>query len=415
MITLIRFELLRIARDRRFWFWSLFGVPVLVPLSIVLLGFLVASSGTVKPTEIRPIVAVDQASLQLREGLEGVGFEILTPDDVEESIVLGNATVGIVDLQIDPDLPIEATLLFSGQGYQLPAYQTVESYLRELSSQRREQLIENLNFDGPSFDILLKPIELQNRRVRDRLPSGLTQLTVLLWSSLLVFPYLLYSWNSGSRATQDRESGYLSPLTSSTLPNYQWILARWAALTTLAGGLLVFSTLLLVLYISAYSVTAEWLVSNGILEGLSDASSRSVASYLVGVPEMWHKTSVLDLILVFFLAGIQLAATCAIVLWASLKSTSLAQYRLLELLPFALVFFLPLMALGMSGTESSTPFWIPGLNVVVMIQAILLQSMDGLSVFLSTLAVLISNASLALVFIALTVYLFRGEKVWSSL
>jgi len=339
--TLIRLELLRVVRDRRFWFFALVGVPVLLPALVVLLAFAMASTGAVEPQAVRPIVAttvIDEAFLDELAELGSTAQPLGSRVAVIEAIRNGQYSVGLVDVALEPGQTIKATLLASTGGRQLLAYTDLKQNLQSVAKQRRGALIEELSFDGPSFDLLLEPMIIDEERVPDRLPSGLVQIVTVIWCALLLFPYLLLTWNGGSRVVTDRTAGYLAALNASALAPWRWLTVRWLTLSTIGASLLLFSVVLLTLYMRAFGTVADMLVSEGILEGLSEATALKSQAYLVDAIRIWRETSFVSMSLWVVVGIAQLAAVAALVLWGSVTAASLAQYRLFELLPFAVVF-----------------------------------------------------------------------------
>lgn len=415
MITLIRLELLRIARDRRFWFWSLVGVPIILPAVLVVFLFAIASFGTVEPQAVRPVLATDAQDEQVLKGLEEAGIpyqQLPTRQAVVEGVTDGLYSVGLVNLSLDPGAPLAATLVSQGRGAELPVYRNVEAAIERIAVQRRKDLIDSLDFHGPSFDLLVDPLLLSEERAPNRLPSGLSQVVALMWGSMLVFPYLLLTWNGGSRAVTDRQSGYLAALNASAMPAWKWLLARWTTLSSVGAVLLLFSAALFLLYMRAYAAVADLLVAEGVLEGLSEYSALSAKAYLVHAVSIWRETSFVSLFFWVLLAVFQLAAICALVLWGSVKASSLAQYRLFELLPFAIIFLLPLVGLGALGSGVGPGAWIPGLNTVLSIEHVVSGGLPSMSFFSSAGISLFVNALLAAAFLSLSVLAVRNERLW---
>jgi hypothetical protein len=416
MMTLIRLELLRVARDRRFWFWSLIGVPVLLPAAVMLLAFAMASFGTVESQPVRPVIATsanDEGFLSLIDAA-GLDYERFNESShVVDAVSQGLHSVGIVDVTMDPGEPLSATLVSLGSGRHLPIYQRVEDTLYEISVGRRNDLMDSLAFDGPSFELLLEPMVLSTQVAPDRLPSGLRQVVTMLWVSLLLFPYLLLTWNGGSRAVSDRLSGYLAPLNACSMSPWKWLVARWSALSVVGGALLLFSAVLFALYMRAYSTVADMLVAEGILQNLSDQASSTARAYLVDAVAMWRDTSLLSLLLWLFVGFFQLSTAVALVVWGSVKAASLAQYRLFEMLPFAVIFVLPLMGFGALGSGITSASWIPGLNTVLSIEHLVSGTMPGVAFFSATGLSLLSNALTVVVFLFLGAMAMRNEKLWA--
>jgi hypothetical protein len=417
MRTLIRLELMRVARDRRFWFWSLVGVPVLLPALVVLLAFAMASTGTVEPTVVRATVAttVDDAAFLSALESRGLPAETLhSRAQVIAAITAGEYSAGLVDVALDPGQPLKATLLAAGDGRQLPVYQQLEASLHDIARERRTALIDELSFDGPSFELLMEPITIAEERVPDRLPSGLVQVVTLLWFAMLLFPYLLLTWNGGSRAVTDRMSGYLAALNASAMAPWKWLTVRWLTLSTIATALLLYSAVLFGVYMAAFGTVADMLVAEGVLEGLSEGAAIKAQAYLVDGVRIWRETSFLSFVLWLVVAALQLSAACALVLWGSVTAGSLAQYRLFELIPFAVVFLFPLMGLGALGTGLNVSAWVPGLNTVLSAQHAVTGGLPGVEFFAATgIAVLVSGL-VVITCLLLGNLSMRNERLWAG-
>lgn len=417
MRTLIRLELLRVLRDRRFWFWSLVGVPVLLPALVVLLAFAMASTGTVEPKVVRTSVATTVTDEVLLEELSSAGLPVdrlESRDALSASITNREYSVGLVDVVFEPGQPLQATLLSAGDGNQLPVYKQLEDALHAIAKSRRAELIDDLSFDGPSFDLLLSPIHVEEERVPDRLPSGLVPVVTLVWGALLLFPYLLLTWNGGSRAVTDRTSGYLSALNASAMPPWKWLTVRWLTLSIIAAGLLLYSSVLFGLYMRAFGSIADMLVAEGILEGLSEGASLKAQAYLVDAVRIWRETSFFSWSLWMLVGAFQLSAACALVLWGSVTASSLAQYRLFELLPFVLVFILPMLGLGALGTGINGSAWVPGLNTVLSIQYAISGGLPGVEFFAATGLATLVSIFVAVVFLSLSLLSLRNERLWAG-
>jgi len=417
MRTLIRLELLRVARDRRFWFWSLVGVPVLLPALVVLLAFAMASTGTVEPTVVRATVATTVDDAAFLASLESRGLPAETLESraqVISSITAGEYSAGLVDVSLQPGQPLKATLLAAGDGRQLPVYQQLEASLHDIARERRTELIDELSFDGPSFELLMEPIAIAEERVPDRLPSGLVQVVTLLWCATLLFPYLLLTWNGGSRGVTDRMSGYLAALNASSMAAWKWLTVRWLTLSTIATALLLYSAVLFGVYMAAFGTVADMLVAEGVLEGLSEGAAIKAQAYLVDGVRIWRETHFLSFLLWLIVAALQLSAACALVLWGSVTAASLAQYRLFELMPFAVVFLFPLMGLGALGTGLNVSAWVPGLNTVLSVQHAVTGALPGVEFFAATgIAVLVSGLVVTTCLLLGNLSM-RNERLWAG-
>lgn len=415
-MTLIRLELLRVGRDRRFWFWSLVGVPILLPATVLVFAFAMASFGTVESQVVRPVVATTATNQELLSDLHATGIDTRNFDDRAElvsALTAGDFSVGLVDVSIEPGQPLSATLIAVGQARQLPIYESLKSALERISLARRTKLMDSLDFDGPSFDLLLQPIVIAEERAPDRLPSGLRQVVTLVWCALLLFPYLLLTWNGGSRAVTDRLSGYLAPLNSCSMSPWKWLVARWAALSVVGTALLFFSAALFALYMRAYSTFADWMVAEGALQSLSEQALLAARAYLVDAVAIWRNTSVLSFFLWLLVGAVQLSAASALVIWGSVKAATLAQYRLFELLPFTVVFLLPFLGMGALGSEIGSSSWVPGLNTVLSIEYLVAGDLPGFLFFASTAAAVLSNILTTVVFLLLGAWALRNEKLWA--
>jgi len=416
MMTLIRLELLRVARDRKFWFWALLGVPVLLPAVLLLLVFAMASSGTVEPTAVRAaVVTTFTDELFLSELSErGVETESLpSKEAISSALANREYSVGLVDVSLNPGQPIRATLLAPTGVKQLPVYEGLEQALLDIAQSRRTALIDELSFDGPSFDVLVEPIVVLEERVPDRLPSGLLQVVTLVWCSMLLFPYLLLTWNGGSRAVTDRLSGYLAPLNASAMAPWKWLIARWVALSSIGAGILVYSAVLFSLYMRAYGTVADMIVAEGVLDNLSEGAALSAQAYLVDAVRIWRETSLLSFTLWLLVGILQLATACSLVIWGSVTAASLAQYRLFELIPFAVVFLLPMMGLGALGTGFGAASWVPGLNTVLTVEHVVTGSLPGVAFFSSAAAVFAVSLLLVSTSLSLATLSLRNERLWA--
>lgn len=413
MIDLIRLELRRIRRDKRFWFWALVGVPVLLPALIFMLAFAMASFGTVEPAKVRALVATNVESAELLGTLDTAGLPyewFATTDEVKQALQLGSYSIGLTDEILEPGRPMSVTVLTAtntGDGLR----QAMIDALQQFALSRRTELVDSLDFDGPSFDLLLTPLELTQNRVPDRLQPGLLQVVTLVWSALLLFPYLLLSWNASTRLVTDRLSGYLSPLTASALSPWHWLIARWSSLVVVAGALLVYSVLLFSLYMRAYATFADWAVAQGILEGLSDDASRSAAAYLVHVVAIWRETSLVSMVLWMFIAYLQLMSLAALIVWGSMRAPSLSSARLYELLPFSVVFLLPMMGLGALGYGIGVTAWVPGLGSVLSAEYMVTGSLPDSTFFAALGISLLSNLTIIVGFIALARLALKNERL----
>lgn len=413
MIDLIRLELRRIRRDKRFWFFALVGVPVLLPALVMMLAFAMASFGTVEPTKVRAQVATNVDSTELLEVLAAADLaydSFASADDVRQALQAGSHAIGLIGVDLQPGRPMTATVLTASKTSD-SLHQGIRETLRNFALSRRTELVESLDFDGPSFDLLLAPIELEQERVPDRLPPGLLQVVTLVWSALLLFPYLLLSWNASTRLVTDRLSGYLSPLTASALSPWHWLIARWSSLAIVAGALLVYSAILFSVYMRAYATFADWIVAQGVLEGLSGDAGRTAAAYFVHSVTIWRETSIVSLILWLFIAYLQLLSLAALIVWGSMRAPSLSSARLYELLPFIIVFLLPMLGLGALGYGIGWTAWVPGLGSVLSTEYMLTGNLPDARFVAAFGIALVSNAAIIVAFIALSRLALRNERL----
>ena len=417
MITIFRLELLRVARDRRFWFFALIGVPVLLPLAVILLAVTFASSGTVEPATVRATVAVTPESSAMTDFFResGVPVEVFeTRDQVAAEIQAGRFTVGVVDIIEQPDAPMSATVLANVQSRTQPVYRQVHSVLRDYAASRRQSLIDSLDFVGESFDLLVSPIEVFQEPVPYRITSGLVPLVTVIWGMLLVFPYLLLTFNGGAKMLTDRLEGYLSPVTSSALPAWQWLLSRWFALSTVGAVLLAYSAALFVVYMWFYGKAADVLVAQGVLEGLSEVAALGARAYLVDMVALWRETSLISYLLWILVAFVQISALCALLVWGAARSSSLPQFRIFELVPFLLVFIVPLAGLGAIGNGFGVGSWLPGLNMVLSAEYIVAGGLPGSTLLIALGLVLVTNLVFIAACLAPAAMALRREALWSS-
>ena len=417
MITVLRLELLRVVRDRRFWFIALLGVPVLLPLAVVLLAVTFASTSTVEPTAVRASVAVTDESPAMLGYFEASGLPVevfSSRDQVAAEIQAGTFSVGVVDVVDEPDAPMSAVLLANVQSRTLPVYRNAEAAVRGYAATRRQSLIDSLDFVGESFDLLVDPIQLSEEPVPYRLRSGLVPLVTVIWGMLLVFPYLLLSFNGGSKLLTDRLEGYLSPVNSSALSSWQWLLARWLTLTTVGAVLLLYSAILFSVYMWFYGKAADVLVAQGVLANLSEAAAIGAAAYLVDMVALWRETSLLSYVLWILAAVVQIAALCALLLWGAARSASLAQFRIFELLPFLVVFLVPLAGLGALGTGFGVASWLPGLNLVLSVEHVVAGGLPDGTLMLALAVVVMTNIAFIAACLVPAALVLRRERLWSA-
>lgn len=416
MRTIIHLELLRIFRDKKYWFWACIGVPILMPVAMLILGFSMASLGTVEKKTVQPILAVHTDNEKMLAHLSEQG---LTPqifdsrEEIDHALTHGKYSVALVDVIADPEKMVEATVLSIGDSKNLPLYQNTLDAVDGFAMKQRQSLIDSLDFSGPSFDVLLNPVTLKEVKLPDRLPPGLLQIVVLLWSALLLFPYLVLTWNGGSRLVTDRMGGFLSPINSSSLAPWRWLVARWLTLSAMASLLLLFSLGLFTLYMRAYGAAAGIMVNEGVLDNLSSGTAETASAYLVDLVAMWSETSFLSIFLWALLGIFQLSAACALVIFGSVRSASLAQYRIYELLPFMIVFVIPMIGLGALGTGIGTTSWIPGLNTVLSLEHVVSGGLPGVAFFASAAIALLTNVLLIVSFLGLAVLGLRNERLWA--
>jgi len=416
MRTIIQLEFLRIVRDRKYWFWACVGVPILIPALFVVIGFSMASLGSVDTARVKPQVAVQSPNVDFVGFLTDEGLDPVTYADremVDDALSRGLHEVALIDNGSVPEKTVQITVLSIDGSKYSPIYLAAVAASEQFAMNQRATMIEELNFSGPSFDVLLQPIALNEETMPDRLTPGLLQIVVLLWGALLLFPYLVLTWNGGSRLVIDRSSGYLSPINSSSLAPWRWLIARWLTLSAVASLLLVFGLVMLTFYMRAYGGIAQLLVDNGILDSLSSETGKTATSYLVHLVALWRETSVVSLLLWSLLGALQLAAACALIIYGSVKASSLAQYRIYELLPFLVIFVLPMLGLGALGNGLSSSTWVPGLNTVLSLEHVVSGALPGAAFFSSAGVSFLSNLLLTAVFLGLAIWGLRNERLWA--
>ena len=156
------------------------------------------------------------------------------------------------------------------------------------------------------------------------------------------------------------------------------------------------------------------LVAEGILNGLSENAALSAKAYLVDAVRIWRETSFLSFFLWLIVGVVQLSAACALVLWGSVTASSIAQYRLFELLPFAVVFLLPLIGLGALGTGINASAWAPGLNAVLTVQYAVTGSLPDVSFFAAAGIVVLVNLLLTATWLLAANLSMRNERLWAG-
>jgi hypothetical protein len=164
----------------------------------------------------------------------------------------------------------------------------------------------------------------------------------------------------------------------------------------------------------AFGTIADMMVAEGVLQSLSEGASLKAQAYLVDAVRIWRDTSILSWSLWMLVGFFQLSAACALVLWGSVTASSLAQYRLFELLPFVVVFVVPMLGLGALGTGINGSAWVPGLNTVLSIQYAVNGSLPGVEFFVATGLAALVSLFVVVTFLSLSNLSLRNERLWAG-
>lgn len=204
------------------------------------------------------------------------------------------------------------------------------------------------------------------------LDRRLVVLVALAWSSLLLLPYFQLARAGSASIVNDRLGGLLLGVSSGLLSARGWVFSRWLVLAALGSALVLYYAALLLVFMWGYCALADRLVSGGLIEQLSSGQAEQARFALVEFISAWREVSWTTLLPMLLLALVQSATMAAILLLGSTLSSGIATSRLFELVPFALMFFLPFLALGsVTGAEVGSAVVITGLNTVFALAAVL--------------------------------------------
>lgn len=391
IFSAFRYEWRRMAGHRGFWFWSLFGVPFLLPALLGLVAVLIAVAhvGPPKPVPTDPaaraIPLLDQWAPPLQSALEAQGVEtrrVDAPADLDRAPLAllarrdGDGSQHLV-VRVAPDRARSPARLLEQSEAAVEAYQR----------QRVATLLDPLPLsEAERAAIERRPtVALQwPSRASDR---RLVVLVAIFWSSLILLPYLQLARAGSSSVVNDRLGGLLIGVSSGLLSPRGWAVSRWMVLAALGVVLVAYYALLLFGWMWAYSHLADRLVEAGLIERLSTHQATQARFALIELVAAWRSLSWIQWGPLLGLALVQSVTIAALLLLGSSLASSVASSRIFELIPFSLVFFLPFLVLGTVGRDFAMPSaFATGLNSVLAMAAVLREGPATLALPLVLLA-----------------------------
>ena len=378
---LTRFEVLRLVRDRSYWFWSLVGIPILAPLLILSLSAVTmlattASSGTGvqsdKSTGFVLSVYVDPELLPLPFPDSQIDLEMISVSDALEGVKRD----AIVSLSAsDGRVAAEVSLNRRLRPFQV---NLVRSWLVALETTLSSQQRSAAGLSEDAFDRIENPLLVTYANTpRDEMPMSST-LALVLWFSIALLPYLQIARIGSTAVATDQLHGALWPLSTASAPLTAWIFARWAALCVVASCLLVYYAILATGWLCLYGAASDWFVGAGGFESLSPSRALEVRRYLVDLVTAWRSFGVPEMAAWLLVTLLQLYVLAAAILALSIKASTVERARLLETLPFMIVLFLPLVfhsAIADGLTQGLS--WIPSVSVLATATELQLASPNG--------------------------------------
>jgi hypothetical protein len=405
ILAAVRYEWRRLTSQRRFFFWALIGIPFVLPIGLGLVTLLLALSVLGPPPAARvagqpAVVLIDEWSPPLGPALAGAGvgtrpprIGTAAPDSLDAELRDGRAAAVLYARR---DASGEQALRLRVASPQA----AVPTRLREqidaaLAAYQTDRLASALS------PLALGPAERAALTARPRLAIESTApstdptrllLVAVAWSALIVLPYMQLARSSAAAVVSDRLSGVLLGVAGGLLSARGWVLARWLVLARLALILVLYYAGLIALMLWGYAALADRLVEGGILEQFGSAQRESVRFALVDLVAALRALTVSDVLPVLALGIVQAATLAALLLLGSTLAGSVAGSRLLELVPFALAFLLPFLALsGIASATLGPPALVTGLNSLVAMASLW---RDGVAAAAPTLlVVLLANAA----------------------
>jgi Na+-transporting methylmalonyl-CoA/oxaloacetate decarboxylase gamma subunit len=379
-----RYEARRFLSHKAYILWSLVVVPFVLPIVLGFVTVLLAVSlrGPPKPvvtSAAAPTLALlDQWSPQLApwlaaEGVVTVPFAAGAQVELESDLRAGRRPFALLALRdptgqqtlvvrVAPDESRPPSRLLEQAQAAIQAYQRnrLANALAPLSLSQAEQ-VSLATAPTLTLDQLARPLD---RR--------LVLLVALAWSSLLLLPYFQLARAGSASIVNDRLGGLLLGVSSGLLSVRGWILSRWLVLAALGAALVLYYAALLLVFMWGYGALADRLVSAGLIEQLSSGQAEQARVALIEFVAAWRDLSWTTLLPMLLLALVQSATVAAILLLGSTLASGVSASRLFELVPFALMFFLPFLALGNVGSADLSPaVMLTGLNTVFALATVL--------------------------------------------
>ena len=398
----VRYEWRRLTSHRRFFFWALIGVPFLLPVALGAVTLLLAVSllGPPKPAPTgdgASIVLLDQWSPAVAPSLAAAGVRTVPPPRPEGGAEALDAELRAAHLAValiarrDPAGEQTLIVRLAPTESRAPSrlldqvQQALDAYHRE----RLERALDPLAMAPDDRSALITPPALALQSLAPPADPSLLILVVIAWSGLIVMPYMQLARSGSASIVNDRLGGLLVGVCSGLLSARAWVFTRWAVLALLGTLLVLYYGALLALFMWAYGAVADRLLSGGILESLAAANIDQARFALIELVAAWRALSFIEVLPVFLLGFVQAGTLASLLLLGSTLAASVPASRLYELLPFALAFILPFLALGGIGEATlGPPVLLTGLNSLMAMAALL---RDGLAATSLYVLVLVSN------------------------
>ena len=416
LIASCYFEIVRLSKDRGFWFWSLIGMPVLVPLLVVLLAVVMSIGSSPaqpnSPSASPSIALFDTYSPPLSPFLEAEGLhfhQVSTWQGVSTALSSDRFRIGVHAL--DDGLMPRTLQVTTADPSSRHLNRTLASLQNALDAYYRasiQHVLETLPDTPASSSLLNGPPAIIVSSGAPAASRSSFAVTLVLWSWLLVLPYFQVARIGSSYVVSDLQRGLLSTAGSSGQSLVSFFLIRTITLASLGAILLLAYCVLMFSWMAIYSLSSDWLVANGLLQGLSAERASSMTVALVDVVAHWRSLPASFFLSVFLVSLSQLFSMSAILVAVSTYADSIPRSRLYEMLPFGLVFLVPLLSISFLQKTVPVPAaYFPGLNSVVLIDA--LSSGTALT-YLSPFV--IATLALFLLALLLTVRRTSRESFW---
>ena len=376
-------ELKRLIKDRKFWIFGLFVVPVLLPLALVGITSLsmilssVAEVSEASDTEPDSLyVAVQYSGDELPFDLPPIAKEVNSvPDNEIDTWVLEVHPI-LADVHFE-DGRVTVQLFLN---HRLSASQSAlgDRFAKSLAAGLSSHALASLGVDPEQAIAASRSLEIIRTTVQQQM-SIQTLIAIILWFMVPCASFMIVDRVGTTSILTDNDRGSLWPVATSPYDRAIWLCSRYFALSICAGFVVMYYALFSYTWISLYAWIADGLIDAGMLNLLSPEIAWGVSRYTVDLVSAWRDFGSLGYVAWAAVALLHVIALTGVVLYISISATSVRRANLFSSLLFLGLACLPIVVNGPVAAGLSPAFlaFLPVVSVVASATEINLGNPNG--------------------------------------